>query len=141
MIVRPWEKGDTERILVQPSQEYLAGFQASVDLSGLSEAGMAWVGEHEGKVLAMAGFLPQWEGRALAWALLSKEAGPHFRAIHRAVEEKLIKSPFRRVEATVDVGFEPGHRWMKMLDFEPEGYLRAYRPDGGDQVMYARIRR
>lgn len=99
------------------------------------------VGEVDGEILIIAGLAPQWENRAMAWTLISKNAGSHFRTIHREVEKFLVRSPFRRIEATVDVGFKEGHRWMKMLDFEPEGVMRAYRPDGGDQVLYARIRR
>jgi RimJ/RimL family protein N-acetyltransferase len=46
----------------------------------------------------------------------------------------------RRYESTVDVGFKQGHRFMKMLGFEVEGYLKAYRPDGADMVLYARVK-
>jgi len=77
----------------------------------------------------------------MAWMWMSDVSGRHMVKIHREVEKFLIKSPFRRVEATVDIGFEPGVRWMKMLGFELEGYLRAYKPDGGDMLMFARVRR
>jgi len=40
----------------------------------------------------------------------------------------------------VDVGFKEGHRWIKMLGFELEGYMKAYRPDGADMLLYARIK-
>lgn len=142
MIVRLWRPGDTEKLLVQPSQQYMGALLKDLDLEPLALKRMAWVGEDEnGGILAIAGLAPQWQGRAIAWALVSSMAGKDFIKIHRAVEKVLIDSPFTRVEATVDVGFKPGHRWMKLLGFEPEGYLKAYRPDGGDQVMYARIRR
>jgi RimJ/RimL family protein N-acetyltransferase len=56
------------------------------------------------------------------------------------VVEFLDNAPYRRIEATVDVGFKQGHRWIKMLGFELEGYMRAYRPDGADMLLYARVK-
>ena len=142
MIVRPWQLGDTRKILIQPAQHYMYGLpEMDADLTGLSNAGMAWTGEHEGEIVGIAGFTPQWENRALAWALISESAGLHFVKIHSEVKKMLTQAPFRRIEAHVDVGFQPGTRWMKMLDFEPEGYMKAFRPDGADMLLYARIRR
>ena len=54
------------------------------------------------------GLEPQWENRATAFALLSDDSGPHFPAIHSAVVEFLDNAPYRRIEATVDVGFKQG---------------------------------
>lgn len=142
MIVRPWEEGDTEKLALQPSQQYMGPLLSDLNIETLTVHGLAWTAEDDdGSVIGIAGLSPQWENRAVAWALISKEAGPHFLAIHRKVKEIFIRHPFRRIEATVDVGFKPGIRWMKMLGFELEGYMKAYRPDGGDQLLYARIRR
>jgi len=141
MIVRRWKLGDTDKIKLQPAQQYMHGWaMLEADLTDLSEAGLAWTAEHDGRVLAIAGIAPQWENRALAWALISDEAGSHFKTIHRAVSRFLDVCEYRRVEANVDVGFEAGDRWMKLLGFEYEGRLKAFRPDGADMLMYARIR-
>lgn len=141
MIVRPWEPGDTHKIELQLSQEYLIELgSVDLDLSQLSDSNLAWVGEHEGEIVAIAGLIPQWENRALAWAYISKNAGPHFRKIHKAVCRFLDQSDFRRIEATIDVGFDEGVRWIEMLGFEYEGYMKAYRPDGADMLLYARVR-
>lgn len=141
MIVRPWRKGDTHRLMLQQGQQYLHGFvDVYQDLSELSDAGLAWVGEEGDIILVIAGLAPQWTGRALAWALVSQEAGTHFCKIHRAVKDFLDNTSYKRVEANVDVGFSAGHKWIKMLGFEPEGYMRCYRPDGADMVLYARIK-
>lgn len=141
MIVRPWEPDDLKRLVIQPSQAYMRSFYDQLDLAPLAENGWAWTGETDEGVMAIAGLAPQWENRAIAWAMLSCSIGWDMVHVHRKVKEFLVKAPFRRIEATVDVGFKPGHRWMKMLGFEPEGVMRAYRPDGGDQVLYARVRR
>lgn len=130
-----------ERLTLQESQRYMGPIIDTIDVSPLAEKGVAWTAEADGQILGIGGLAAQWENRAIAWTLLSGDVGKYFVQLHRAVKDVLVKSPYVRIEATVDVGFEPGHRWMKMLGFEVEGYLKAYRPDGGDQIMYARIRR
>lgn len=132
--------GDTVRIATQPAQQYLHHIvDVRADFTGLSERGLAWTAEYDGQILAIAGVEPQWENRAIAFALIAESAGRFFPAIHKAVRDFLIRAPYRRIEATVDVGFEQGHRWIKMLGFEIEGYLKAYRPDGADMLLYARV--
>ncbi len=141
MIVRPWIVGDSAKVLLQPAQQYTADIaDVTSDLTPLSELGLAWTGEHEGRVIACGGLLPHWPGRATAWMLIGHAAGPHFAAIHRHVFKFLTRSPYRRIEAHVDVGFKEGIRWMKMLGFEFESYKRAYRPDGADMLEFVRIR-
>ena len=141
MIVRPWQTHDTVKITAQPAQQYLYRIvDVRGDFTELSEKGLAWTAEHDGKILAIAGGDPQWENRAIAFALIAESAGRFFPAIHKAVRDFLIRTPYRRIEATVDVGFKEGHRWIKMLGFELEGYMKAYRPDGADMLLYARVK-
>lgn len=142
MIVRPWQKGDTEKLQIQGAQEYISSIvNVDYDFTELSFHGLAWTGEADDAIVIVAGLVPQWEDRALAWALVSKDAGDHFTSIHRAVKKFLIHCGYRRVEANIDVGFKAGHRWIKMLGFELEGLMKAYRPDGKDMFLYARVRR
>jgi hypothetical protein len=93
-----------------------------------------------GEVMAIGGIEPIWTGRAMAFIFISRNAGPHFRSVHKVVRSFLDNAPFRRIEASVDVGFAEGARWMKMLGFELEGYMRAYRPDGSDMLLYAKVK-
>ncbi len=141
MIVRPWEPGDSHKIELQQSQEYLITLgSVELDLTELSENALAWVIEVNSEIVTIAGLMPQWENRALAWAYVSKNAGAHFRKIHKAVSRFLDQSDYRRIEATIDVGFDAGVRWIEMLGFKYEGYMKAYRPDGADMLLYARVR-
>lgn len=141
MIVRTWRRGDTEAVELQSAQQYLHCIvDVRADFTELAEKGLVWTAEHDGVILGIGGVEPQWENRATAFALLSDDSGPHFPAIHSAVVEFLDNALYRRIEATVDVGFKQGHRWIKMLGFELEGYMRAYRPDGADMLLYARIK-
>ena len=141
MIFRPWKLGDTEQIVLQSAQHYVYSLDfMKSDFTELSEQGFAKTIEHDGLILGLAGLVPQWENRAIVWAMLSADIGKHFAAFHKHVEAFLQNAPFRRIEATVDVGFEQGTRWMQLLGFEVEGYLKAYRPDGGDMLLYSRIK-
>lgn len=142
MIVRPWQLGDCARVRLQAAQQYISDLGGvEQDLTPLADQGLAWSAEHDGQVIACGGLLPQWEGRAMAWMLISESAGPHFFGIHRAVSRFLARAPYRRIEAHVDVGFTAGSEWMKMLGFEIESYKRAFRPDGADMLEFVRIRR
>ena len=141
MIVRAFADGDLERIELQEAQAGALAAYSHVNLVELSEQGLAFTMEHSGAVVAIGGLCPQWTGRAILWGLLSKHSGAHFPAIHREVHRKLIRCKITRIEATCDVGFKQGHRWLKMLGFNVEGHMAAYRPDGGDQILYSRVRR
>lgn len=141
MIVRPWRRGDSEAMVLQPAQCYTGNIaDVTTDLTPLADLGLTWTGEVGEQVIACGGLLPHWEGRATAWMLIGEAAGPHFVEVHRAVQGFLDRSMYRRIEAHVDVGFEPGIRWIKMLGFELEAYKRAYRPDGADMLEFVRIR-
>ena len=105
----------------------------------LKAAGPAYTLVVGDEVLATAGFIPQWEGRATVWALISKEVGPHMVFLTRAVKRALQLHHYRRVETHVSSDFEQGHRWARLLGFEREGRMRAFTPEGDDCDLYARI--
>lgn len=140
MIIVPFEPQHLEQLCLQPAQEYLRGVvtreQAEVAAAHPSFSGFA--GD---ELLGCAGILPAWQDRALAWSWLGSSAGRHMAAITRAVRRFLEAQPHRRVEITVDVDFDAGHRWAELLGFTLEApRMKAYRPDGGDCSLYARIR-
>lgn len=128
-------------LLLQPSQAGMRPVMSDPGYgSSLAAAGPAYAAVVGGQVVACAGVIPQWPGRAVAWALIGKEAGPHFIGIHRAVQRALDMHAFRRIETGVVCDFEEGHRWAKMLGFVREGRMRAYTPDGRDCDLYALVR-
>lgn len=141
MIVRPWVKGDTAKVDIQDAQFYMRGAaEIDADFSELSEKGLAWSFEHDGVVFGIAVVVPIWENRAMALMLFSRDAGKWFTRVHKVVVRFLESCGIRRVEATVDVDFPAGNRWIEMLGFEYEGLMKAYRPDGADMNLYARVR-
>lgn len=106
------------------------------------ERSFAFSGIDNDIVLGCAGIVPLWEGRAHLWSYLSKNINKtQMIAIHRAALRGIEMRTEKRLEATCDVNFKAGHRWLKMLGFQMEcERMRSYRPDGGDEALYSRIR-
>lgn len=92
-------------------------------------------------VLASAGIVPQWEGRAVAWSFMHPAARGHMLRIHRAVKRFLDLQDYRRIEMDVDFQFDAGHKWARMLGFTLEcGHMPRYFPDGRSGSRYVRLR-
>lgn len=106
----------------------------------LEDAGNGYTALVDGMPIACAGLVEQWEGRALAWALIAENAGPHFVRITRAVRRALDIAQYRRIEAHVDAEFGAGIRWAQMLGFEVESKMAQFTPEGRDAFMYVRIK-
>ena len=76
------------------------------------------------------------------WAILSEDSHKNIKSILRAVD-LFIQNYFEfgvadRFQATVRLSYEKGHRFAKLLKFEPEGILKNYE-DNEDFMMYARV--
>lgn len=125
---------------LQDAQQYL-GVYIQRDQATALEQTPSFTGVEGDAIVGCAGIIPMWHGRAMAWAYLSSLAvGPTFLSVHRAVKRFLDVCYVQRIEMTVDCDFEQGHRWAMMLGFVKEANcMRAYRPDGGDCALYARI--
>lgn len=139
MIVVPFHAEHAKLIDIQEAQRSLAGYISSEYVLQIATAGPAisvFCGE---TLLGSAGIAPFGFGGAALWAMISKDAGRHFVAVHRIALRFLDACPVRRLEASVAVGFESGCRWLQMLGFQSEGIMRAYVP-GEDYMRYARLR-
>ena len=133
-------KEHLETLVLQDAQAYLGDDIVQAGYAEMLLSGMAFTGMVDGEVIGCAGCIEQWDNRAVAWALISKDAGRHMVSAHRAVDGFLKQAPWRRIETTVDSSFSAGHRWMRMLGFSHEGRMIAYGPAGQDFDMYARVR-
>lgn len=98
------------------------------------------VRDSSGDVLCFAGLIEQWEGRALAWAILSDECGDYMLSLTRAIGYYLRNCKYRRVEAYIDECFPQAHRWARLLGFECETPkpMRNFYPNGNSAFMYVR---
>lgn len=143
MIVTAFRPVHLARLRLQPAQAALsAEFLKPGYTDMLRAGGPCFTGMVDGQVIACAGVAEVWQGRALAWALVGEAAGRNMVALHRAVAGFLMQAPYRRIEATVDAGFDAAHRWIKLLGFQcetPDG-MRQYNPNGGDAFLYSRTK-
>lgn len=140
MRIVPFEPNHLNRLLLQPSQAIMQPTLSNPEYAvSLYKAGPAYSLVDGDAVLATAGLIEQWEGRAVGWALISAESGAHFLKIHKAVLRTMTIHPYRRIETAVACDFPQGHRWANMLGFEREGRMRSYTPDGRDCDLYSRI--
>ena len=142
MEIVPFKAEHLRALSLQDAQAYLDGMITEADAQALEAQDIAYTGLVDGRPIVCAGIIVQWVGRAIAWAYLSREAGQHMPAIHRAVKRMFGALDIPRIEAHVTAGFEPGHRWVRMLGFKletPEP-MRKFLTTGEDAYLYARIR-
>lgn len=96
-----------------------------------------------GKPIACGGAIEIWAGRAYLWSALGAGIDAHnFRRGHTFAKQFIEGLPFKRLEAAVAAGFEPGHRWMQSLGFKcetPEP-MQAFAPDGSAAMLYSKVK-
>lgn len=141
MRVERYRAEHLDRLDLQEGQKYLAVYLPAALRKAL-EGEFSFTLLDGDEVLCCAGLMQEWDNRAILWSYLAENIGPRrFRVLHSHAKRLLEVAPFKRIEATVDVGFENGHRWMEALGFRMEAHtMRAYRPDGGDSSLYALVR-
>jgi len=141
MDIIPLKAEHLAQIDLQDGQQYLSSYLTPEMGMALERQDWSFTGVCNGVVMGCAGVIPMWQGRGVCWAYLSNQAeGRDFVKVHRAVKRFVDGIYLQRLEMTVDCEFEPGHRWAEMLGFELEcERMRAYRPDGGDCSLYARV--
>jgi hypothetical protein len=141
MNIIPYKAEHLTMLMLQPSQGEARKYLGNPEYGRhLDVPGLAFTAMEGGEVLAMAGVMPRWEGRAEAWALLSGDLKRHFVRIHRAVLRFLETSDIRRIETAVDANFQAGIAWAEMLGFQNEGMMRGYTPEGRDCYRFARVK-
>lgn len=142
MEIIPYRPEHLRMLALQPAQSAARSMMDVVGYAEMLETTNAFTAIVGDRVAGCAGIMEMWAGRGMAWTLLADDiGGVEMRRIHYAVKRYLDASMLRRIEATCDVNFEQGHRWLRLLGFTLETpVMRGYRPDGGDEAMYVRIR-
>lgn len=130
-----------QKIRLQDAQkDFAIQFENPAYGMALEQTTHSYTGIHDGEIIFCAGAQEVWENRALVWALLSESAPKHLRQIHKYTSAFLAQAKWKRMETTVENSFKQGHRWAKLLGFEPEGLMRSYAADGTDYMLYARVK-
>lgn len=145
MDIIPFEPGHLQNLVLQPAQRmHYEAFMRPEYGEILGRYGIAWTGLRGELVLCCAGFMPQWAGRAIAWALFSDRLTPReFLQVDRRARvelERLRRIGYARIETPLDPHFLNGLRWAKALGFAIEGLMQSFAPDGRDMYLAARVR-
>lgn len=138
MKVIPFHANHVRLMNLQPTQRWALSVLPPEYLTALNRLGSAVSAEHEGKIIACAGVAIQGFGAGTLWGFVSHDAGPYFIRLDRCVRRLLTIRPLRRIEASAEVDFRPGCRWLELLGFQSEGVMRSYGPNGEDHMRYAR---
>lgn len=97
----------------------------------------------DGKPMACTGVVAFTEHRALLWTFIGdKVTSQNFRIVNHWAKLFLKSLKFRRIEATTEVDFLQGHRWLRLLGFEREDKdgMTAFGVDGKAHALYALIK-
>lgn len=141
MQIIPFQADHVQAINLQMAQRRFDSAFKPEYARALQAAGNAYTAIDGDEPVACCGLVEQWEGRALAWALLAENIGPgRFVRVTRAVRRFLDMADYRRIEMQVDAEHAQAIRWAQMLGFEVEAMLRAFLPDGRDAFQFVRIR-
>lgn len=138
----PFEAEHVFNMELQPAQTWLFDYLAIENLRPLENMWATTLME-DGTPILCGGPMVFWHNRALMWSFIStKVSRDKFLRVHKRVKNYLDSLPFARLEATVDVDFKAGHRWMKSLGFKMEAArMVGYDFDGRDCALYAKVRR
>lgn len=101
----------------------------------------AWMIEHEGRRVCAFGAIILWQGVCELWFnLISYENTLSIlRILRRSIKENAQKYHIKRMQAAVNVDSAIENRFVSFFDFQLEGILRSYEPNGNDAYMYSRI--
>lgn len=137
-VVRATEAEDLGRLKVQRGQErWRAAFTEKYALA-MAMCGSI-TGEWDGEVLCVAGIVERWAGCGLAHAIISANAGPHFKRVIGSIREHLETGHrYNRVECYVLTNWDEAHRMARVLGFRREGTMQQFDVYGNDCDLYAR---
>jgi hypothetical protein len=107
-------------------------------------AGPCWSAVHDGQVIACAGLVLYWRGRAGTWCMIGadfpRRAWPWLhKQVCRRLAQAVRELRLRRVEAEALAGWQPGARWLRLLGFSPEGDMPAFGHDGADYTRWSLV--
>ncbi len=97
---------------------------------------------HESQPIAIFGGFFIGDGNYQVWGLVSDGVKKSPIAFHKAVQllisEWFARLSIRRMQMSVQCGYEEGWHWAKSLGFRSEGVMKKYAPDGSDCWLFAR---
>jgi hypothetical protein len=94
--------------------------------------------EEGGRILVCGGVWVRWPGCAEAWVRFSLPTGPRVAWEVRDILQGWIKSEkLDRVDATTQVDWQEGRKFLEWMGMRFECIMRKYGPDGMDKALYS----
>lgn len=134
----PFEAWHLQNFSLREEQKIVAVDLTPEYAHALQHAGpcfSAWAGYD---VIAVAGLVTFWPGRAQVWALMSGHIHDYGWAVHRHVVRYLSGCFVRRLECVIDPRFPASVAWAIRLGFQKESRMKRYGLHGQDMDMYVR---
>lgn len=142
MEFRPFKKGHLRFLMPQSVQRHEHAVMLTSNVGDVLEDNFALSAWDYSTCVAAAGVVPVFGHRAIAWAMLSEDAGPHMLSVVRKIKSTFPILPYRRIEMTVRADFDAGHRLALLLGMKletPEP-MRAHGATGEDEYLYAMVK-
>jgi len=144
LLFRRFRASDLAGLSLQPAQRDAQVIQKPGSQIGevLEATGMSWSAIAGDTLVACAGIVPVWQGRAAAWALFGEIPRGCWTAITRKVKHEIAdahSAGWWRIEATARSDFAPACRWLEMLGFEIEGLAKAYDLSRRDHILFGHV--
>tara|TARA_R100000687_G_scaffold66600_1_gene55280 strand:+ start:144 stop:584 length:441 start_codon:yes stop_codon:yes gene_type:complete len=139
---RPFREGHLAYL--KPQKVQAGEYQALVASGAASalEGGVALSGWAGLRCIGAAGLIHVRRERAVAWMILSEDAGAYMLPLAKKIRRVLSSVQYKRIELTVADGFEEGERFARLLGAKcetPEP-MRFFGVDGRDERMYAIVK-
>lgn len=139
MIVEPFNAEHLGAMTLQPRQAYLREFVTDEYLQMLMAGEVARTICIDGHVVACFGVVTVPTIGRMLWCFFAENTGQHFVRLHRFATRfvQAHERPF--LHATVEIGFEPGQRWLQMLGFTFVNVLERYGPDARNHLLFVKL--
>lgn len=94
------------------------------------------------KVIAIGGVRELWSKRGEAWMIASKEINNYPISISKAALNVFCEADakgFKRIQCTVEQGFDSASLWIEKYGFHIECLMKSYDMNGNNHFLYARL--
>lgn len=129
---------------IKPKKIYLDNMQLFPQLvEAVKRDPAITVLDTEGTILAIFGFQAIYPGVGELWAVTTPQSNYYPIAFCKLTNQLLEKhaqdNSLRRVQMAVRADYTQGKKFATFLNFDAEGIMRRYGPEGADYVMFGRV--
>lgn len=139
--VRKFQRDDVLMLKDYEGVSYLRGVLKVEDLIRAEQMRYSYSVFSGDRILLCAGVNELWQDRGELWAMFDANCRKEFVELFNMIKRFIDVCSIRRLEASVDHGFEAGHRLVRALGMKLEcETMEAYRHNGLNASLYARVK-